>query len=222
MHQEATDRLDRLEREQARLKRRVSVQNWLLAGLAAVALSAGAFAGVQPGVGRFDRVVAKDITVVDAGGIVRARMTADAPDAVMAGGHVSKRGTKAAGFLIYDEQGIERGGYVTMDVGSNAMLSLDSKHRMLANMIAGPEESGTSVLNLRGGDKRQLELRVDSDGGRMSASAGGRVELQLPEILKLAPETCSHWKDLDARYPDENVCRSRFGEAACKACTGHP
>jgi len=222
MTQDTIERLHLLEREQARLRRRLSVQKWMLVGLGALALCATAVAGVESRTATFDKVVAKDITVVDANGRVRARMTADAPDATMAGGHVSKRGTKAAGFLIYDEEGIERGGYVTMDAGSNAMLSLDSKHRMLANMIAGPGESGVSVLDVRGGDNRQVELRVDSDGGRMSVSEGGKVALQVPEIRELAPQTCSHWKDLDQRYPDENVCRSRFGEAACTACTGHP
>ena len=43
-----------------------------------------------------------EVTVVDANGIVRARLGGDLPDAVMADGRVAKRGSKAGGLLIYD------------------------------------------------------------------------------------------------------------------------
>ena len=51
--------------------------------------------------------------VVDGKDVIRARLGGDLPDAVMAGRRVSKRGSKAAGVMLYNEEDIERGGYVT-------------------------------------------------------------------------------------------------------------
>lgn len=211
-------RINELEHSHLALRRRLRLQNFGILALLVISTTSGAIAAVNARTSQFEHIVARDITVIDAKGKVRARMTSDAPDGVMAGGHVAKRGTKAAGFLIYDEEGIERGGYVTMDEGSNAMLSLDSKHLMLANLIAGPSQEGASVLNLRGGALRQMEARVDSDGARLSFFEGGVVKLQTPKISSLTPETCEDYKGLEHQYPGKNVCLTRFTETACEAC----
>ena len=217
MHLDLEARFAELERQQSSMKRKLNAHKALIILLVSISAISSAVATVAVKTNRFDHIVAKDITVIDSNGVVRARMTSDAPDAVMAGGHVSKRGTKAAGFIVYDEEGIERGGYVTMDEGSNAMLSLDSKYHMQANMIAGPDEVGVSVLNLRGGNQ-QVETRVDSDGARTSVSKSGLVLMQSPELKLLNAETCTRYRKLEAQYPGKNVCRARFTEEACKAC----
>lgn len=166
-----------------------------------------------------DSITAREILVVDAQGTIRARMSGDMPDAVMAGGRVARRGTKAAGFMIYDEEGIERGGYVTMDTGSNAMLSLDSKHHMVAHMVVGPGtgESEASALRL-GGTPRALEFRVDPNGARMSTEANRQVVSQSPEIFPLSAATCQQMHEYEKQYPGKNVCRARYTEAACGKC----
>lgn len=204
------------EQENQQLRTLLRRQNrmWIAALLVATIGSATASIAVKNAV--FGTIQAKDITIVDQNGVVRARMSGDMPDATMFGGRVSKRGAQAAGFMIYDKDGIERGGYVTFD-HDNAMLSLDSKYHMVASLIAGPSKDGTTVLNLSA-EQHGMELRSDSDGARLSVNKGRVVQQQMPAIEVLSPDTCSYWRELDKKYPNENVCRSRYTEAACKRC----
>lgn len=210
------NRVAACEQENQRLRTSLRRQGrlWMAALLVAAIGSASAGIAVKNAV--FGTIQARDITIVDKDGVVRARMSGDMPDATMFGGRVSKRGAQAAGFMIYDKDGIERGGYVTFD-HDNAMLSLDSKYHMVASMIAGPGEDGTAVLNLAS-KQHGMELRSDSDGSRLSVSKGRVVQQQMPAIDVLSAETCSHWRELDKKYPNENVCRSRYTEAACQRC----
>ncbi len=204
------------EQENRQLRTALRRQNklWLGALLVATIGSASATIAVKNAV--FGSIQAKDITIVDQNGVVRARMSGDMPDAKMFGGRIAKRGAQAAGFMIYDKDGIERGGYVTFD-HDNAMLSLDSKYHIVASMVAGPDSDSTAVLNLSG-DQHRMEMRADSDGARLSVSKGRVVQQQVPAIDVLSTETCTHWRELEQKYPNENVCRSRFTEATCKRC----
>lgn len=99
----------------------------------------------------------------------------------------------------------------------NAMLSLDSKHHMVASLIASPGESGAAVLNLSS-KGHAMELRSDDDGSRMSVNKGRMVQLQMPAIDILSKDTCRDYKELEREYPNENLCRSRYTETACKRC----
>jgi hypothetical protein len=204
------------EQENQRLRKQVKRQSFGLIGAFLVTVLGTATASIALKNEVFGTIQARDITIVDKNGVVRARMSGDMPDAVMFGGRVAKRGGEAAGFMIYDKDGYERGGYVTFD-HDNAMLSLDSKHHMVVSMIAGPDESGVGVLNLA--NKQQgMELRVDSDGARMSVSKARVVQQQIPAIDQLATETCTRWRKLDKDNPGKNVCRSRYTETACQRC----
>jgi hypothetical protein len=214
------DRILNCERENARLRRQLAWQNRIwMAGLLLVA-GGGAIAGIGLKETVFDSVRAKEVMVVDAKGIVRARLGGDLPDGIMANGHVAKRGSKAGGLIIYDEEGIERGGYVTQEEGSNAMLTLDSKYRQAALFVAGPEDSQASALRLwnKGGS---IELRSDSNGARMSVADMKGVTLQQP-VTVLTPETCIDYKKLEQQYPGKRVCQSRFTESACQVCLAKP
>lgn len=212
------ERIRACELENARLRKRIARQN--IAWTAALLLLAGggALAGASIKNAVFDSITAREVVVVDAKGTVRARMAGDLPDAVMAGGRVSKRGTKAAGYIIYDEEGIERGGYATLDDGSNAVLTLDSKHRMSAILVAGPEAEQASALTLATGAST-IELRADANGSRMSITDKNGLALQQPAIATLPEATCTYYKELAAKYPGERICQKRFAEAACKPCT---
>jgi len=211
------DRVLACERENARLRKRIARQNNLLViGLLLIA-GGGAIAGTSIKTAIFDTIKAKEVVVVDANGIVRARLGGDLPDAVMAGGRVSKRGTKAAGLIIYDEEGIERGGYATLDTGSNAVLTLDSKYRQAALFVAGPSQEQSSALRLWT-QGSAIELRSDSNGSRLSASDKSGLTFQQPSIATLPPSTCIEYKDLEHKYPGERACQSRFTDAACNAC----
>jgi hypothetical protein len=210
-------RLLAVEQDNARLRKRLNRQNgaWI-AGLLLLA-GGSAIAGASLKNAIFDSVRAKEVVVVDGKGIVRARLGGDLPDAVMAGGHVAKRGSKAAGMIIYDEEGIERGGYVTQDEGSNAMITLDSKHRMAALMVAGPDPTQDSALTLitkNGG----IELRSDSNGSRLSVTDMSGLTYQQPAITRLQPDSCTYYKGLELKYPGKRLCQARFPEAACNAC----
>lgn len=210
-------RIEACERENRKLKRIVLFQ-----GMAAVAFLLIACAGTAQTESKnrtdlVEKITAREIVVVDAQGVVRARMSGDMPDAVMAGGHVSKRGTKAAGFMLYDEEGIERGGYVTMDTGSNAMLSLDSKHQMIAHIVAGPDQEPAAALRL-GSAKHAVELRSDLNGSRMSLEKERTVIQQMPAIETLAPETCQKQIEYEKAFPGRAVCRARYTAEACTRC----
>lgn len=214
------ERVRLCEHENARLRRQLSWQNrlWLVAAL--LAAGSTAIAGISVKEALFDSVRTREITVVDAKGIVRARLGGDLPDAVMANGHVAKRGSKAAGLIIYDEEGIERGGYVTMEEGSNAMLTLDSKFRQAALFVAGPGEGQASALRLwtKGS---AIEMRADGSGSRLSISDPGGVTTQQPAV-QLSPDACIEYKKLEVQYPGKHTCQSRFTDSACHACLTGP
>lgn len=214
MQEPLNQRVLACEQENRRLRKLLALQS--VVGLAIVL---GAYAGISRAGGdnTVDTIRAREILVVDANNVVRARMSGDMPDAVMAGGRVAKRGTKAAGFMIYDEEGIERGGYVTMDTGSNAMLSLDSKHHMVAHMVVGPDKEEAAALRL-GGQQRALEFRTDDNGARMSLEAERKVVQQIPAIDTLRPESCQQQIELEQKYPGRNICRFRFTAEACARC----
>lgn len=188
----------------------------LVLSVLVVTLSAIGLMAARAPEGVTESIRTRELLVVDSNNVIRARVSGDMPDAIMANGHVSKRGAKAAGFMIYDQEGIERGGYVTFDHG-NAMLSLDSKYRMVANLIAGPEEDGVSVLNLHTKNS-SLELRSDPEGSRLSVSKAHRVTYQHPEIDTLSQGKCRSYKDLEKKYPGEGVCLDRFSQATCDRC----
>lgn len=210
------DRIEACEREHQRLRKRVARQNncWLIALM--LATGGGALAGGSLKEVVFDSVKAKEVVVVDAHGIVRARLGGDLPDAVMAGGRVSKRGEKVAGLMLYDDEGIERGGYITGDKEKNIMLSLDSKYRQSTWFIAGPTDDQTSSLRMWTSEGA-LELRSDTSGQRLQVSDKTGVRFQQP-VVALKPSTCTYYKELERKYPGERTCAAKFTEAACQAC----
>lgn len=214
------ERVRLCEEENTRLRKRLTVQNrvWLAALLLVGAGGAIASGSLKQAI--FDSVRAKEVVVVDANGTVRARLGGDLPDAVMGNGHVSKRGSKAGGLMIYDEQGIERGGYITQDTGSNAMLTLDSKYHQSALFVAGPEEVQASALQLwtKGSS---IELRSDDSGSRLSIADQHGVKFQQPEVA-LSPERCADFRETEQQYPGKRYCQARYTESACNVCLGHP
>ena len=125
------------------------------------------------------------------------------------------------GVMLYDEEGIERGGYVTQDVGSNVMLTLDSKYRQAALFVAGPDESQASALGLwnKGGG---IEMRSDGNGQRLSVTNKSGVVMQQPAITTLSAATCASYQDIEKKFPGERSCQARFTDAACQACFDSP
>ncbi|UGQ45306.1 hypothetical protein [Massilia endophytica] len=217
MSKSIEERLAALEQENASLRKRVARQNaaWLFGVLALVGGVAVAGVAVKDAV--FGSIKAREVVVVDSKGTIRARLGGDVPDAVMAGGRVSKRGTKASGLIIYDEEGIERGGYVTADEGSNAMITLDSKHRMAAILVAGPDQSQAAAMSLitKGS---MLDFRADENGSRMTMADKDGVKFQQPAIATLSAGTCGEYREIEKKEPGKRWCQKRFSDAACQAC----
>ncbi len=206
-------RIARCERANTRL-RNIVVAQALLWPLLAVLLGAGVAMAGRPGPAVLK---VREVAVVDAAGVVRARLGGELPDAHYPDGRISKRGP-TAGLLIYDEQGIERGGYVTQGPESNAMLTLDSKQRQAALFVVGPDQAQVSSLRLwRPG--ASIELRSDEAGARLSVNDASGVVLQQPTLSTLPPAICTRFAKLERERPGERICSTRFGETACRRCT---
>ena len=207
-------RIAACERENARLRTLLLRQNlaWLLALLliAGTAIASATLKTAAP-------IRTTEVTVVDANGIVRARLGGDLPDAVMADGRVAKRGSKAGGLLIYDEEGLERGGYVTQEEGSNAMLTLDSKHQQAVLLVAAPDKERASALRMWTGES-SIELRSDSIGSRLTAADAKGVTFQQPVIASLPEDTCAVYRGIANRVDGRRACEGRFTSAACGRC----
>lgn len=221
MTEETVSRLESIERKHRRLRFLVGLLSLVLAGGAVTAASRSA---ATPG-RVTDRVIrAREIVIEDENGVVRARLGADLPDAV-SGGDTIDRGTRAAGLMLYDRTGTERGGYVTFDENDNVLLTLDAAdeggdYRQTAYFVAEPD--GATALRIwSGGD--HVEMRAGSDGGaRFNAVRDGQLEWQMPELSSSERTSmCAELRKLRGRFDRDRVmaaCRKRMTEEACRSC----
>lgn len=207
---EIDSRLRSLELQNARLLRRSRVQLAFMAVLAA-GLVAG-FAARDGGVLRVSELV-----VVDPQGVERVRIGGDLPDAVV-DGRTLPRGQAAAGVLLYDANGHERGGYVTTEPDGNVLLTLDDRRSQMKGLFAvGPQ--GASTLSVWDGGGK-VDLRADADGARMTIVADGKVAVQTPAVA-MGPEPCAAYRGALSSMSRPRVlaeCNARFAEEACTTC----
>ena len=166
---------------------------------------------------RIERLRVRELAVVDAKGVVRARLGGSLPDAVIAGRRMP-RGEQAAGLLLYDDTGQERGGYVTWEPSGNVGLTLDTRREQVALFAADPEAG--CALRLWNGDD-SIELRAGDDAGpRWTVAVDGEVLLQEPSV-QVSGEACdAYHRALETMTLDEvlRICRQRFSAEACRAC----
>jgi hypothetical protein len=156
-----------------------------------------------------------ELVVVDPKGIERVRIGGDLPDATYNGKRVP-RGSKAAGVLLYDSLGRERGGYVTWE-SDNVGLTLDTPKMQVGMFVAGPEGS---ALNMRYGND-SIELRSDEDGSRITTVQDGLIVSQQPSSIKIGSSGCADYRAIRAKGSLEramSICQRRFSEGACRAC----
>ncbi|HKR64381.1 MAG TPA: hypothetical protein VJZ00_11670 [Thermoanaerobaculia bacterium] len=163
---------------------------------------------------------ARELVIVDDNGVERVRVTGNAPDAVIKGKRVP-RGDEAAGVLLYDDSGQERGGYITFTKSKNVALTLDGLNAQTALFIATPD--GATALRLwRGQD--EVSLRTDEDGPRITGIRNGAVEFQQPPIA--SPEktsTCAELRESRSRLTESQVlgyCKRAMPESQCRVCLG--
>ncbi len=218
--EDLSTRLSELERRNRQLSR------WLLSlCLAALVVVLGfnglnAAAKAEPGAEPQGVLKVRELVVVDDNGVVRARVGANLPDAVIDGRRVGRGGEKVSGVMLYDASGQERGGYVTFEPSGNVGLTLDSRERQTALFVAGPD--GGSALQLFT-PTDMIELRSDSDGSRLTAIKDGNILRQIPQISDMTPNTCSAYKEALSRVSPAQVrkdCQRRFPSGACNKCLG--
>jgi len=166
-----------------------------------------------------------EVDIVDAHGVIRARLGADLPDAVLNGKRVPRQ-QKPSGLLLYDDTGQERGGYVTFTPGRQVALTLDARDRpgQVAILVADPD--GTSALTLSNGNDL-VELRTDEElGPSVHVTKNNRVAFhQPPQALDriTKSEMCTELRGALKSMTRDQVltfCRQRASEEACQACLG--
>lgn len=160
-----------------------------------------------------------ELEIIDSTGTVRARIGGDLPDAIIDGKRVP-RGQQAAGVLLYDGTGQERGGYVTWEPSGNVGLTLDSRQNQVALFVADPV-AGAALQIWRHNDI--IELRADDDGSRLTAVRDGKLSVQLPPIGEMGQDACTAFQEALNQYSFEDVwtaCRKRFTDSVCAKCLG--
>jgi len=207
-----------LHRQHLRLRRVVAVQSALLAAALCTLL-----VGCRPTQGSVQTHPAQsslrvhELVIVDEAGVERVRIGGELPDAII-GGQRAPRGDEAAGVILYDSTGAERGGYVTFDESGNVGLTLDTRQQQATLFVAGPD--GGSALQLWHGND-SVELRSDGEGSRITLVRDGRVLEQNPPVKAISAEACAEYTAALKQYPLEFVlqeCRRRYTEAACQEC----
>jgi hypothetical protein len=162
----------------------------------------------------------RELVVVDDKNIPRVRVGASLPDPVIDGKRIGRGGEQVAGVMLYDASGQERGGYLTFEPSGNVGLTLDSRQRQTAALVAGAD--GGSAFQLWT-PSDLIELRSDPNGSRLTASKQGTVVQQIPAIETITPGTCSAYKEALSRVSRAQAtkdCQRRFPSGACSKCLG--
>lgn len=182
-------------------------------------------AGPRPAVAKDTSLRLRELVIVDDAGVERARLGGNLPDAVIEGKRV-RRGAEAAGLLIYDATGQERGGYVTFgEPNGNALITLDTRRGQVAYLAADPQEGAVFKIWTGG---HSVELRADSGGARLTTNRDGRIGVQVPPLSReemdaICAGITSEVAGLQEKPPLEDLlkaCMQHMPEAECRKCLG--
>lgn len=225
MHQSA------LENRIQKLERRVRVMaglNLFVVGLLGVSILTGFH---SPSSAHFaaDSVSVRELRVVDSTGVVRVRLSSSMPDAVIRGRRV-RRPEQAAGIMLYDDLGQERGGYVTFAPSRSIALTLDTRQSQVAAFSA--DSVGGAALGLFEQNDR-LEIRADKASGTgLFVFRDGALRLQDPALSDAEEaKVCSEMKDelavararTNQHFDDALLtaaCRLHLSDSGCRKCFG--
>jgi hypothetical protein len=171
-----------------RLERRVRYLTWGIVGLL-VALLAAIVVGFTvlrtvPAPAREDSGVlrVRGLAVVDENGTERVRIGAPLPEPLILGKRFP-RGGDVSGVMLYDDEGNERGGYVTSDGYPNVFFTLDGLGKQHVLFLAEPQ--GDTALWLWNGENA-FRLSVGEDGAGLKISSNGETIFETP---KAKPES---------------------------------
>lgn len=125
----------------------------------------------------------RELVVVDENGVERVIIGAPLPGQWQDGKVNTTRVPRPfrqAGILLFDKDGVERGGYVTEDTGDNALLTLDDKHKQEVLLVTGPVPTSSFRMWI-GSDS--LELRVDPElnGPTLRMIRNGKILVEQPQ-----------------------------------------
>lgn len=220
------DQMETLEARLARSERTIRILRIAVLGLIVLAgaaiFTASRGSSAAPDSGGSLRL--SELVIVDSAGTPRVRIGGDLPDAIINGKQVP-RGQDAAGVLLFDATGVERGGYVTFAPSGNVALTLDTRERQVALFAADPEEGVVARLwSTDGGN--WVQLRADDSGARFSSGRDGSVVLQQPSLLEEeATAFCRAFNDevsgLDPRPEREQLlaaCTRQMPGDVCGRC----
>lgn len=151
------------------------------------------------------------------------------PDAVIRGRRVH-RPEQAAGVMLYDDLGQERGGYVTFAPSRSIALTLDTRQSQVAAFSA--DSSGGAALGLFEQNDR-LEIRANkATGTGLFVWKDGALRLQDPPLSDAEEgKVCTEMKDeISAARSRSNqplddalvlaACRLHLSESGCRKCFG--
>jgi hypothetical protein len=145
------------------------------------------------------------------------------PDAVINGRRV-RRPSAAAGIMLYDDAGQERGGYATFSPGRTIALSLDTRKGQVA--FIGADSAGGAGLGFYEGNDR-LELRASKDQGTgLYVFQNGKLTIQQPpmnrdEEAKACVELKDELKQSGQTIPVPRLltlCELHLSSEACHRC----
>jgi hypothetical protein len=216
------DRIRRLERRML-----VFQSAFMFAVPGFIAYACGALPRTQAQLpASMDTLRLRTLTIVDENGVERVRLGGQLPDAVVNGMQVP-RGEQAAGVLIYDDAGTERGGYVTFSPSRNAALTLDTRKAMVV-LLAADSSDGAALRLWRANFSDWLDLRAGPAGARLTAGRQNEVVLQQPPMSAAEAATfCAEFRgelsQLAARPPVQEIlraCKQHMPESACRGCLG--
>jgi hypothetical protein len=230
-HATVVTRLAHCERQIARLQTALCAAVGVLACVFALAVTGFAHAGGQSdrmNVTATDSLRVRELIVVDDAGTVRARVGGNLPDPVYHGRQMH-RGEQVAGVMLYDKDGLERGGYVTFDRSGVVGLTLDNRGQQVALFGADSTPgSGATARLWRGRD--WAEMKVDQAGPHFGAGRGGTLTFMQPEMSEADGHAmCSELKGEVARLKPApptsavlDACRSHAADGVCRKCLGLP
>jgi hypothetical protein len=123
-----------------------------------------------------DTLRVRQITVVDANGTERVWIGAPVPDPVKQGKQLKRKGA-AAGIILLDADGDERGGFLTADASKEIWLGLDSKKGQEATFLANPSGGTHLTLSNAAGDQAKVSLMARP---MLMLRQGGQTTFQEP------------------------------------------
>ena len=145
----------------------------LVLSVSAVAVSTHALVQTNHANSTSRVIEARGLLIKDASGQTRVALGAPVQDPVVQG-EVGTRAAPASGLLLFGPDGNERGGYLTVDEGGEAVLTLDSSDgstevfKVVANPDAGASlfvlhrnGAGAMITTYRGDPELLL---IDQDG----------------------------------------------------------